>query len=62
VRADGRLLRGGFALEDVDDESGFTLGCPALRTVGIGLDLKGGRCDGGFGLTHGRDLNVEGER
>ena len=56
------LRGGGLALEDVDDEGGFAFGGPALRTVGIGLDFKGGRCDGGFGLTHGRDLHVEGER
>lgn len=33
-------LRGsGLALEDVDDESCFALGGPALRTVSIGLDF-----------------------
>ena len=56
------LRGGGLALEDVDDEGCFALGCPTLRTVGIGLDFKRGRCDGGFGLTHGWDLQVEGER
>jgi hypothetical protein len=56
------LRGGGLALEDVDDEGCFAFGGPTLRTVGIGLDFKGGRCDGGFGLTHGRDLHVEGER
>ena len=49
-------------MEDVDDEGGFALGGPTLRTVGIGLDFKGGRCDGCFGLTYGRDLQVEGKR
>lgn len=34
------LSGGGLALEDVDDEGGLALGCPTLRTVGIGLDLK----------------------
>lgn len=56
------LRSGGLALEDVDDESGFALGGPALGAVGISLDFNGGRCGGGFGLTHGRDLHVEGER
>jgi len=41
---------GALALEDVDDECGFALCGPALWTVGIGLDLDGGRCGGGFGL------------
>jgi len=34
------LSGGGLALEDVDDEGGLALGCPTLRTVGIGLDFK----------------------
>ena len=56
------LRGGGLALEDVDDEGGLALGGPALRTVSIGLDVDGRRCGGGFGLTHGRDFHVEGER
>lgn len=56
------LRSGGLALKHVDDEGCFTLGRPALGAVGIGLDVDGGRCGGGFGLTHGRDLHVEGER
>ena len=32
---------GGLALEDVDNEGGLALGSPALRTLGIGLDLDG---------------------
>lgn len=55
------LRGGGLALEDVDDEGGLALGGPALRTVGIGLGLEGGRLGGGFGFTHGRDLQAEGE-
>ena len=56
------LRSGGLALEDVDDEGGLALGCSALWAVGIGLDVDSGRCGGGFGLTHGRDFHVEGER
>ena len=56
------LRGGGLALEDVDNEGGLALGGPALRTVGIGLDFQGRRCDDRFGFTHGRDLQVEGER
>lgn len=56
-----RLRSGDLTLEDVDEESGFALGGPALRAVGIDYDLHRGRGDGGLMLTHARDLQVEGE-
>jgi len=54
----GGLSRGGFALEDVDNESGFAFGRPALRALSIGIEFSVG-LSMGLGFTHGRSLLFE---